>query len=163
MRGFVWQAVRLGTVVAALLLARFLSPQLALWIEGNFDVAEAGARPLAWFGVLAGTFLAGTLLAHALKEAFAKMKLQSYDRFLGLLFGVAKGGAIVVVTILVLSQLRGATALSDALARSHAARLSAHVVTEVTPLFPESVREDVAEWWAELESKLADPKNLVPK
>lgn len=149
--------------MCAVVLARFFSAEVAIWIESTFDVAGAGAKLLAWFGILAATFLIGTILAHVLRGALAKMKMQSYDRFFGLVFGVLKGAAIVILVILVLSQFRGAAALQDSLAHSHAAHYSAWIVTEVTPLFPESVREDVAAWWIELEEKLKDPKNLVPK
>lgn len=141
-------------MIAALVLARLFSTDLATWIEAETAVSGTAARALAWFAILLGTFLVGTLLAHLLRGGLAKLKLQSYDRLLGGAFGAAKGVAILVVAVLLLSQLRGAAALQDALARSHTARYSAIVVTKVTPLFPQEVREDVAKWWAEIRDAL---------
>src|SRR5690606_27898362 len=56
-RGFVWQAVRLATVVAALVLARLFSPDLAVWLDRTFDVTDVAARALAWFAIGLGTFV----------------------------------------------------------------------------------------------------------
>ncbi len=156
MRGFVWQAVRLATLVASIVLARLFSPGLAVWIDREFAVTDVAARALAWFAIALGTFVVGTILAHLLRGGLARLKLQSYDRLLGGLFGAVKAGAIVVVAVLLLSHLRGVEPLQDALARSHSARASAWVVTRVTPLFPEDLREQIAEWWEEIRAAIPD-------
>jgi len=155
-RGFVWQAVRLATVVAALVLARLFSPDLAVWLDRTFDVTDVAARALAWFAIGLGTFVVGTLLAHLLRGGLSKLKLQSYDRLLGMVFGALKGTAIVVVVVLLLSHLQGVAWLQDALARSQAARLSAWVVEKVPPLFPAELREQVATWWEDVRESLPE-------
>ena len=155
-RGFVWQLVRLTTIVAALLLARAFADDVAVSLARHFSVESPADKLLAYFVILFGVFVAGTLLALMLRKALAALKLQSYDRLFGGLLGAVKGIAIVVVIVLLLTQLKGATALQDSLAQSEAARLTALVVEQVDPLFPESVKQDFRGWIDEIKARIPD-------
>lgn len=149
-RGFAWQLVRLATLIGALVLARLFADDVAVQIREHSSVEAPADSILAWFVILVGVFLAGTILAVVLRKMIAALRMQSYDRLLGLALGVVKGGAMVVVAILLLSQLRGASALQDALARSESAKIASRVVEQIGPLFPESLREDIIRWREEM-------------
>ncbi|MFH0946827.1 MAG: CvpA family protein [Planctomycetota bacterium] len=153
-RGFVWQLVRLGTIVAALILARTFAGNVAAQLGRIFSVEPPADRILAYFVILFGVFAVGTLLALVLRKMLAAMKLQSYDRLFGAILGGVKGAAIVVVIVLLLSQFRGASALQEALGKSESARLTDVIVERVEPLFPDSVREEFQKWWDEIQSKI---------
>ncbi|MBI4879297.1 MAG: CvpA family protein [Planctomycetes bacterium] len=156
-RGFVWQFVRLGTIVAALCLARYGSADLAVWVQNSFSVGQPADRILAYFAIFFAVFIAGTLLAFLLRGVLATLRLQSFDRLLGALLGAVKGGAIVVVAVLLLARLRGVPALQDELAVSHAARLSAAVVERIDPFFPDTLGEEFTSWLEEIRSRLPAP------
>lgn len=153
-RGFVWQLVRLGTIVAALLLARYFAGDVAEQLGRVFSVEAPADKILAYFVILFGVFATGTLLALMLRKMLAALKLQSYDRLFGAFLGGVKGVAIVVVIVLLLSQFRGAGALQEALAKSESARLTEVIVERVEPLFPDSVREEFQKWWDEVHSRI---------
>ncbi len=164
-RGFVWQLVRLGALVAALCLARYGSADAAVWIHDTFPVGSPADRILAYFVIFFAVFLAGTLLAFLLRGVLATLRLRSFDRLLGALLGAVKGGAIVVVAVLLLSRLRGVPALQEELAASHAARLSAAVVERIDPLFPDTLWQELTSTFEETRERLRgdDPSPGPPR
>ncbi len=153
-RGFVWQLTRLVTIVVGIVLARTVTDSVAEWMNRHFSITPPADRWIAYFVIFAGTFAAGTLLAHLLRSVLSRLRLQSYDRLLGVVLGAVKAAAIIVVAVLLLSQLKGLAALQAALARSHSARLTVEIVEFVAPAFPAEIREDFASWWEEFREKL---------
>lgn len=146
-RGFIWQLLRLATLVGGFLLARVLEPEVAPRLEHAFpSLGESGSRVAAYFSVFFAVVLAGSLVAYLLRSALKALKLSAFDRLLGALLGALKGVAIVVVAVLVLTKLPVPESFQEQLARSEAARLSASVVDNMDVLFPPSVREDFAAW-----------------
>lgn len=155
-RGCAWQLVRLLTLVGGLLVARAFAGRVAASLERTFDLEPPAPTLIAYFAILFAVVIAGTVAAHVLRSAVAALRLQSYDRLLGLLLGAAKGLAFVVIAVLLLSQLEGIAPLQEALARSAAARVTEAVVERVGPLFPESLEDDFREWRQRIEREIAE-------
>lgn len=105
MRGLVKEVFSLAAWVLAFLGARLLGPLVAQLLPGaeNPALRYAAALVLVFVAVLLGAALAGSLLSGIVRMA----GLEAYDRTLGLLFGLARGGAALVA----LTVLAGLTAL----------------------------------------------------
>lgn len=104
-RGFTRELFSLGALILAFLAARQLSPWLAPHLPGLGDpgLRYAAAIALIFVLVLVLAGLAGMLVSSAVRLA----GLGIYDRFLGGLFGVIRGVAVLIL----LTLLAGLTAM----------------------------------------------------
>lgn len=102
-RGFVKEALSLVSWIAALVLARLFSGNLATLMS---DLIESPNWRLALaFAILfAATLVVGAMVNHLLSEVIRMTGLTGTDRFLGVVFGVLRG-LIIVVAILALMRL----------------------------------------------------------
>jgi membrane protein required for colicin V production len=105
MRGLIREVFSLAAWVLAFVGARLLGPALAPMLPGaeNPALQHAAALLLVFVLILLATGLAGGVLAGLVKLA----GLGTYDRMLGVLFGILRGVAAVVG----LALLAGLTAL----------------------------------------------------
>lgn len=106
MRGFLREVLALAGWVAAFFVARTYTLELAPLLPEA--IPNESLRLLAAFVILfLATLLVASLLAIALSEVFKKVGLGWLDRWLGAVFGLARG--VVIVGVLVL--LAGLTGL----------------------------------------------------
>lgn len=99
MRGAVREIFSLGAWVVAFFLARWLAPELTLYLPKAIPT-----EPLRWlaaFMIVGGTALVGmTVLGILLSEFLKMVGLGSMDRFLGAVFGTLRGFLAVLVLVL---------------------------------------------------------------
>lgn len=97
-RGFVREVLSLLAWVAALLLARVysddLAPSLGRWIEG-----AAMQQVFAFALLFMATLLTGALINHLVAKLIDISGLKLTDRLLGGVFGIARGVVIVMVFV----------------------------------------------------------------
>lgn len=106
LRGFVRETLALAGWVAAFVVAKLYTTQLAPLLPQA--IPTEALRLLAAFLILfLATLLVSSLLAIALSEVFKQIGLRWLDRWLGAVFGLARG--IMIVGVLVL--LAGLTSL----------------------------------------------------
>lgn len=99
MRGFLREVLSLAGWVAAFLVAKLYTLELAPLLPEA--IPTQSLRLLAAFVILfLATLLMGSLLAIALSEVFKKIGLGWLDRWLGAIFGLARGVMIVGVLVL---------------------------------------------------------------
>ena len=99
MRGFLREVLALASWVAAFFVAKLYTVQLAPLLPEA--IPTQSMRLLAAFVILfLGTLLIASLLSIALSGLFKKIGMGWLDRWLGALFGLARG--VLIVTILVL-------------------------------------------------------------
>jgi len=99
MRGFLREVLSVAGWVAAFFVAKLYTLELAPLLPEA--IPTQSLRLLAAFVILfLATLLVGSLLAIALSEVFKKIGLGWFDRWLGALFGLARGVAIVGVLVL---------------------------------------------------------------
>ncbi len=104
MRGLVKEALSLAIWVAAVIIAKMFGARLATLLV---DVIQTPSlRELAAFAILFFLTLIVGAIANYLIGALVKITgLSGTDRLLGLLFGVARGGIIIMLVIVFLPTL----------------------------------------------------------
>lgn len=98
-RGFVREALSLAAWVAAFLAARIFAPALAAHIPG---IAQEGLRQAVAIALIfIGVLVLAQVLAHLLAKLVKWAGLGGLDSMLGMLFGVARAGVLLVLLTLV--------------------------------------------------------------
>lgn len=111
-RGFVKEAISLASLILAVWFAMNYFDQMASYLPAGIDettLSLGGAEivlsklraSIAFAVIGVGVLLAGALLSHLLGKVTRLPVLRGIDRLLGALFGLVRGGAIVVLVILV--------------------------------------------------------------
>jgi membrane protein required for colicin V production len=110
-RGFIKGSVALITWVAAIWLAVVFSRNLATWLPqslegarfalGGIDFEISNMRiGIAFILLIIGALIAGATVNLLLSKVTKAQVLRGADRFLGLIFGAARGLAIVLILVL---------------------------------------------------------------
>lgn len=102
-RGFTKEAMSLASWVAALVVARLFSDNLASLLTG-WLANEAHRYTAAFIILFLATLIVGSLVNHLLGEFVRMTGLTGTDRALGVVFGLLRG-IIIVVAILALGRL----------------------------------------------------------
>ena len=107
-RGFVKEAISLATWIIAIWLAATFAPKLAAVLPSGIE-SEA-VRQAVGFGLLfVLSLMAGALVNMLVSQLVKKTGLSGADRIFGVLFGVLRGGLIIVVFVVI----GGMTALPE--------------------------------------------------
>ena len=103
-RGFVKEALSLAIWVIALIVASLFSARLAPLLSGY--LGEPSVQQMAAFAILfIATLLVGGATNYLLGTLIKATGLSGTDKLLGVLFGLLRGGVIIMVLILYLPRL----------------------------------------------------------
>lgn len=141
MRGAVREVLALASWIAAFWAASAYTP----WLAGELPetVPSEALRLLAAFVILfLGMLLLMSLLTIALAELVKKAGLSAMDRGLGAVFGLARGGIVVIVLVL-LAGLTGLPRQSFWRDAMFSAPLEA-VTTKVTAWLPDGLARRIS-------------------
>jgi len=131
-KGFVREAISLGSVVVGIVLASWLYPMTSSFFL-QFVSSQDFAAILGFVTIFSGCLIAGALVSFFVHKFVKLAHLQWFDRLLGGAFGLLRGWMIAAVVVLLL------TAFPVKLASIQEARLapfllvSARVLVLVTP------------------------------
>ena len=134
-RGVVREVIALIAWVVGLVAALTLSPPLAAALP-DLPTQPALRYLIAFALILIGTLLAGALVAWPITRAIRALGLAFVDRFLGGVFGLARG----VVVVLALAVIAGLTPLPQSAWWQNSV-LAAPIVAAVEALRPYLPRE----------------------
>lgn len=99
-RGFVKEAISLATWIIAIWIAATFAPRLAEVLPASLE-SEA-VRQAVGFGVLfVLTLMVGALINMLVNQVVKKTGLSGADRIFGVVFGVIRGGLIIVVFVVI--------------------------------------------------------------
>lgn len=98
LRGFIKEALSLGAWIAALIVSRLFAGQLSTLLVPYIDTPSIRLA-VAYGALILGTLMVSSMLIFLMGEVVKKTGLSGFDRFLGMWFGLARGGLIVMVVI----------------------------------------------------------------
>ena len=100
-RGFVREVLGLAAWIGAAALAVWANPRIEptfeLWLHNHPGLAQ----PVAFGVVFLITLIVGLIICHHIGRAVRRSALGGLDRSLGLLFGLARGAALVVLAYII--------------------------------------------------------------
>jgi len=87
--GFIWQAIRIASVVAAFWVAARFHPLVAIRLAR--DMSESARLGVSFVGLFVGSLLVAYLTMFLVREPIDALEPETGDRVLGALIGMAKG------------------------------------------------------------------------
>lgn len=98
-RGFVKEALSLAALVLAFWLALTFHEPLAMWLAPYIE-APSLQKIAAFTTLFVVTLILGGLVNYLAGQLVKKSGLSGTDRFLGVLFGLVRGGLLVAILVL---------------------------------------------------------------
>jgi len=100
LRGFVREVLSLAAWILAMWIAVSFTPQVSVLIEHQIN-NESIRLVVAFLGLFIATLVVASLSNALIGQLVKKTGLSGTDRMVGLIFGLARGGVIVSVIVLV--------------------------------------------------------------
>jgi len=98
-RGLVYEAVSLAAWVAAYFVARLFAPDIVDYVPASVGTASA-RMAVAFSALFALTLIMGGVLAWGMNKLVKSSGLERLDGSLGAVFGLLRGGVVVLVLVL---------------------------------------------------------------
>jgi membrane protein required for colicin V production len=95
-RGFVREMLGIGAWIGAVTLAIFAMPTMRDYVQTWFS-NPAWVNPASFVVVFLGSLIVLTIVASIIGRMVSRSALGGVDRTLGLVFGLARGAAVVIV------------------------------------------------------------------
>jgi membrane protein required for colicin V production len=140
-RGFTWQMASIASLVVGYAAAHTGSAQVAGYLPGEPEVQRALAMAFVYIAVSGGIFG----IAWMVRGTLRKLKLDAYDRHLGMLLGGLEGvGVGLLATLFVVSV---APATREPIFSSPTGRVVGTVMNNIGPVLPTELRKVLAPHW----------------
>ncbi len=130
-RGLCRESFGLAGSIAGVLVAGAFGPQAAKVLLEEHLVPPVGAQPVAWIGLFFGTWAVAAVLGRIADRLASALLLGGLNRFAGMLFGCAKGAALLGFTLLLIEQTAPASSVTRVIAESQLGRPLEHMAGSV--------------------------------
>ncbi len=97
-RGFVREAFSLATWIAAIIISRLFAGQLSTLLVDYIELPSLRLG-VAYIALIVGSLIVGAMINHLIGELVRKTGLGGTDKFLGMFFGFARGGIVILLII----------------------------------------------------------------
>ena len=132
-RGLVYEVLALLGWIAAFVLAQWFAPQASAWLPLP-EVGPALRYAAGFVLVFIAAVFATSLLASVTSKLMAVVGLRPVDRMLGALFGLLRGGILLLVAVLVVGMTPWKNSPQWQAGRGVA--IASEVLASVRPLLP---------------------------
>ncbi len=140
-RGFTWQMASIASLIVGYIAAHSGSAQVAAYLPGEPEVQRMLAMAVIYVAVSGGIFG----LAWMVRGTLRKLKLEAYDRHLGMLLGGLEGvGVGMLVTLFLVSVAPGTR---QPIFSSPTGHVVGTVMDKLGPVLPAEVRKVLAPHW----------------
>ena len=157
-KGFVWQLASLASLVVSYFVALRFSSDLAPYLSGE----EPLNRFMAMLLIYVGCGLVIWILFRMLSGLIDRVKLKEFDRQMGALTGLAKGGLLCIAITFFAVSLSGDN-FRKSILESHSGRYIGHFIEQIDSIMPQGINEVVHPILERLDAKLqhehADSEN----
>ena len=130
-RGLCREAFGLAGSIAGVLAAGAVGPAAAKVLLDEHLAPPVAAQPLGWAVVFLGTWVVAALLGRIAERLASALLLGGFNRFAGMLFGSAKGAALMGFTLLLIEHAAPASAVSQKIVESKLGRPLEHMAGTV--------------------------------
>ncbi len=137
-KGFVWQLASLASLVVSYFVALRFSSDLAPYLSGE----EPLNRFLAMLLIYVGCGLIIWILFRMLSGLIDRVKLKEFDRQMGALTGLAKGGLLCIAITFFAVSLSGEN-FRNSILESHSGRYIGHFIERIDSIMPQGINEMV--------------------
>ena len=137
-KGFVWQLASLASLVVSYFVALRFSNDLAPYLSGE----EPLNRFLAMLLIYVGCGLVIWILFRMLSGLIDRVKLKEFDRQMGALTGLAKGGLLCIAITFFAVSLSGEN-FRNSILKSHSGRYIGHFIERIDSIMPQGINEMV--------------------
>ncbi|MFQ5843954.1 MAG: CvpA family protein [Planctomycetota bacterium] len=141
-RGFVLQVAGIGGLVGGLLLADLYHARLGTTLHRLFGIGQPGT--VAFIAIVVTTVLVVTAICALLRKGLGSLRMGSYDRLLGGVFGLLKACLLCAGILLALVALapEGGT-VRGSIRSSRSGPLLWELVDRMSVVLPEKSRDQV--------------------
>ncbi len=142
-RGFVWQLFRIGTLVAAFVVAGAYGGRFGDWIERQGESWPTPDLPLyiAYFAIFVGVGVVLSVLAHFIEKFVREAGLGFFDRVGGGALGFVTGACVVLAMLLTIVMFFGKDApVAQAAEKSQSWKYGKQVVGALGDTAPAPIR-----------------------
>lgn len=134
LRGFTWQVASLGSLGVGFVSSHQLSARIAPHLPGEPIVARSLSMLVAYI-LISGLIFFGSWL---LRATIRRMRLEAYDRHLGMILGGLEGAFLGVVGTFFVVSLAPAT--REPIFESRSGQVVGQIMTKVGPALPDEAR-----------------------
>ena len=157
-KGFVWQLASLASLVVSYFVALRFSSDLAPYLSGE----EPLNRFLAMLLIYVGCGLIIWILFRMLSGLIDRVKLKEFDRQMGALTGLAKGGLLCIAITFFAVSLSGEN-YRNSILESHSGRYIGHFIERIDSIMPQGINEMVHPILERLDAELQQEQVATEK
>lgn len=147
-KGFAWQLASIASIVVSYLVAYHFREPFSESIKAD----PPWNRFLAMLILYVGTSLVIWVLFRMVSNSIDRMRLREFDRQIGAIFGLAKGGLYCVLITLFAVTLLGNT-VREKIVASKSGRYIAQVLNKSESVIPPEIQEVVEPYLAKFDQK----------
>lgn len=144
MRGITREFLGLTGWVISFFIANHASPQIVGQINDTLDLGGLG-EALSWGLPFAISVVAWFLIASMIAPGLAQGVLGRFDRWLGILFGLARGTLVVLIIFIIIILPEGEDALPDYIKKSQSTPLMSYTAYHLSGFLPEQLGEKIVD------------------